>query len=594
MIAMLAAGFCSCSDDIDPDKYAGMLGERFNQQLKWNPDSLSLVRASWTDTPVEAGTTLSRTTVKMWGGNQSVSKITYQPSMFITRVSGNTGGSSLGDIAAENDAVFAINGCAADFLMVDNQVMIDNHLGGDNMGVLAISEKSGEESSEIIMCTPAEYDLLKSRYTHILAGGTMLVSYGDEIQQPVSERMARTIIGTDKSGNMIMMVIDANTSGNAEGATLAEAAFIARVSGMTNALSLDGGDRSAIWINDGNSASPAGSETVVYAIRNTPFDSGSGSAEDPYVITSRRHLSNIQASLVADQTVYFELGADIDMAGIDWTPLNYASPYNLRIVFDGKGHTLSNFHCSYPDYPSFFGVLYGECRNVFFDKARIIQETKESCFGVIAGYVGTGGKPGLVEQVRVDGELISGASTSPQMGGLGGQLNEGTIRNSYANVTMTRHQIKANVGCGGIAGRVRTNSTIENCYATGSIDVIKYDNAGSIWGRAEDNQKWTLRNNIGWMSSITAAWASNAVGGRTINKAGNNTLGENYGNKDIVLTLYQDNTPSQPYDENYKGSLADRSIAGTPTGDIIDAARKLGWDETVWDLTGDMPRLRWE
>ncbi|MDE6489685.1 MAG: phosphodiester glycosidase family protein, partial [Muribaculaceae bacterium] len=518
----------------------------------------------------------------------------YSPAMFITRVAGNETGSGLGNIAADNDAVFAINGCAADFLMVDNQVLIDNHLGGDNSGVLAISEKSGEEVSEIIMCTPAEYDLLKSKYTHVLAGGTMLVNDGEEIDQPVSERMARTLIGTDKTGNMIMMTIDANTTGNADGATLAEAAFIARVSGMINAINLDGGDRSGIWINDGNSASPAGAETVIYAIYNTPFDSGNGSASDPYVIKSRRHLSNMQASLVADQTVYFELGADIDMNGLDWTPLNYASPYNLRIVFDGKGHTLSNFHCEYPEYPSFFGVLYGECRNVFFDKASIIQEKKESCFGIIAGYVGTGGKPGLVEQVRVDGELISGPSTSPQMGGLGGQLNEGTIRNCYANVTMTRHQVKANVGCGGIAGRVRTNSTIENCYATGSIDVIKYDNAGSIWGRAEDNQGWTLRNNIGWMSSITAAWASNAVGGRTINKAGNNTLGDNYGNQDIVLTLFQDDTPSQPYDENYKGSLADRSIAGTPTNDIIDAARKLGWDENIWNLSGDMPRLRWE
>ncbi|MDE6490007.1 MAG: hypothetical protein K2L49_02485, partial [Muribaculaceae bacterium] len=71
LTGLVAACFSACNDDIDPDKYADMLGERFNQQLKWNPDSLSLVRASWDDTPVVAGTSLSRTTVKMWGGNQS-------------------------------------------------------------------------------------------------------------------------------------------------------------------------------------------------------------------------------------------------------------------------------------------------------------------------------------------------------------------------------------------------------------------------------------------------------------------------------------------------------------------------------------------
>ena len=469
-------------------------------------------------------------------------------------------------------------------MMVDGKVVVDKHAGGYNVGVLAINEGVDDEETSVVMCSTSEYEILKERYTHVLAGGTMLVNYGEELEQEPSPRSARTIIGTDKSGNMLMLMVNAN--GGGDGATLAEAAFMARVSGLVCAMCLDAS--SSVWVNDGVSEAPAeaAGETVVYAVRNLPFKSGDGSADNPYVIATPRHLGNMRNMLESDETVYFELANDIDMTGMAWLPLNGDEPYNKRIVFDGKGHTISNLKCSERVYPSFFGVLYGECRNVFFKDAEITATWQ--CAGIVAGYCGTGGKPALVEQVHVSGVVKSAAGTCPQIGGICGQSLYGTIRNCYADVEISRGTVEYNIGSGGIIGKVRDNCTVECCYATGSINAIKYDNSGSIWGRAEGNLGWTLQNNIGWMSYIRSAWASNAVGGRTY-RQGNNTIGRNYGNANIKLELFADDNPSPPY---LDGETA--SEPGTPTEDIIAAARDLGWDEEIWDLSGAMPKFHWE
>lgn len=132
-------------------------------------------------------------------------------------------------------------------------------------------------------------------------------------------------------------------------------------------------------------------------------------------------------------------------------------------------------------------------------------------------------------------------------------------RNTYADVTLVCQKAQWNVGCGGIIGQFKANATVEYCYATGSIDAIKYNTVGGIWGYADNNLGWTLRNNIGWMSSLTGAWASNRVGGRTKYDSGN-TLGNNYGRRDCVLTLFENDNPSPAYTEAYKGRVGDQSI----------------------------------
>ena len=42
-----------------------------------------------------------------------------------------------------------------------------------------------------------------------------------------------------------------------------------------------------------------------------------------------------------------------------WFPINFKSPYNLEISFDGNGKTIRNFKCTGVEQAGFFGVLNG-------------------------------------------------------------------------------------------------------------------------------------------------------------------------------------------------------------------------------------------
>jgi exopolysaccharide biosynthesis protein len=67
------------------------------------------------------------------------------------------------------------------------------------------------------------------------------------VQSFVFKRHPRTVFGYDDKGYAYMIVIDGRHKGNAAGATIPEAAFIARILGLEAALNLDGGGSSALW-----------------------------------------------------------------------------------------------------------------------------------------------------------------------------------------------------------------------------------------------------------------------------------------------------------------------------------------------------------
>ncbi|MDD6280411.1 MAG: phosphodiester glycosidase family protein [Muribaculaceae bacterium] len=589
LLSAMAGGFASCSDDADNSWWDDIFAQKYNQQLKWNPDSLALTRATWDENDLDCGAKMASTSLQMWGVQQSLRKLTYSQSLFMTHIAANDNDATL-DRVTDEDASFAVNGFEPDLLVIDGKVITEKSAASDGSAAFVIASDATGEICDVIASAPQFYSIMKERYTTILAGGTHLVTQGAVLPQADSQRTAHTIIGKTRNGQLVMLFIDKDAS--AAGATLAEAALIAQVQGMTEAMTLT--DNTALWLKEKNEQAVKAAKTVIYGVFNTPFASGEGTEDSPYVIKLPRHINNMLSVLSPEHPVYFELGADIDMSSIEgWVPLNQADPFDCAIYFDGKGYTISNFHCDYKNYPSFFGVLYGQCRNVKFHKP-VITNTSNSACGVVGGYIGTVGKPGLVEQVAItEGNLSTGVQYTPKMGGVAGYACEGTVRNTYADVTLVCQKAQWNVGCGGIIGQFKANATVEYCYATGSIDAIKYNTVGGIWGYADNNLGWTLRNNIGWMSSLTGAWASNRVGGRTKYDSGN-TLGTNYGRRDCVLTLFENDNPSPAYTEAYKGRVGDQSIEGTLSDNIIDAAKALGWDETIWDLSGTMPKLRWE
>lgn len=88
----------------------------------------------------------------------------------------------------------------------------------------------------------------------IMAAGPMLVADGAILGGwPTGEgffdtRHPRSIVGTSADGYIYFIVIDGRHPGHAAGVTIPEAAEIARMFGLEDALNLDGGGSSALWV----------------------------------------------------------------------------------------------------------------------------------------------------------------------------------------------------------------------------------------------------------------------------------------------------------------------------------------------------------
>lgn len=312
---------------------------------------------------------------------------------------------------------------------------------------------------------------------------------------------------------------------------------------------------------------------------------GEGTLESPYILSTAGHIEKMKDLMKADQTVYFKLGADIDMKDVtDWEPLNYVDPYNKGIDFDGQGHTISNFKCSHAEYPSFFGVVNGSVRNVAFTNAEITSTTDRGA-AVIGGYVGTGGLVGKVENVYAQGKITT--SSYAPLGGIAGNLrgNGSYVKNchTYMELHVTTDGM-LNSGTGGIVGKVYGNTTIENCFTEGTIDATigagKGDNAGGIYGRVngDGESNITVKNCIAWQTKIKARTGVGRIGGRNY---GVLTSQNCYANSLMEVIIVGED---QSYNQDEQGTEC--------TDAKTTAQSTLSWSSDIWNFTGTTPQLK--
>lgn len=195
---------------------------------------------------------------------------------------------------------------------------------------------------------------------------------------------------------------------------------------------------------------------------------GSGTEADPYLLYDVEDMLEMNSLLVLGETKYFKLKADVDMAGVDWSPENQASPYTKHIDFDGENHTISNFTCTKTGvYSGFIGVLSGRIANVVFDKPAV-SGNKHS--GIICGYAGTSGtKSAIVENVTIKNGTIT-QTGSAHTGFIFGHSNVAGCEFKNINVEGTLNQ--NGIGDSGFIGGAQNKAAnFTSCHASGTLNV---------------------------------------------------------------------------------------------------------------------------
>ena len=264
------------------------------------------------------------------------------------------------------------------------------------------------------------------------------------------------------------------------------------------------------------------------------FAGGNGTEADPYRIETAEHLQELAAGVNSGENegyagVSFLVGEDIDLSGLDWTPIGSVADMEEHTAmfqgsFDGGGHTISNLTYKTGDDVigvGLFGVSVGTIRNLTLENAAVeVTGANAMAIGGVIGYnMGpvegltirhakvtgnncTGGVIGgnsvanvtdcTAEDVSVtvigDNDFSSGRIIQVDIAECGGLIIGGgfggTIANCTAQGTVTASG-KEPVGLGGIGGCLEMMDSITNCTANVVIQTEQGGHAiGGLCGYA--------------------------------------------------------------------------------------------------------------
>lgn len=280
------------------------------------------------------------------------------------------------------------------------------------------------------------------------------------------------------------------------------------------------------------------------------------------------------AKMRANPSANFVLAADIDLAGVAFTPIP-----NFSGSLDGQGHWIRNIKCEDANtakraFISNFGGTF--IKNVGFEGCSFIGN--EDCAAVVGETTGEG----VISNVVVNNCYIQGRD---HVGSIAGKLNGGaTIENCIANATCYTRQYQ----CGGIVG-CGLNGVVDKCIFAGNVAAAGTTNLAAMVSLF-DADNVTIKNCLAAAASYTG------------NQNYNANMGNLYGRP---ITL--ENNWYAPY--QYKnGSLFETNDPNSETGNLakLEEIRSQEWYSEVlgFDFDNDwkflagaegymLPVLKW-
>ena len=208
------------------------------------------------------------------------------------------------------------------------------------------------------------------------------------------------------------------------------------------------------------------------------------------IITTVDELKAIASGMAGE----YELGADIDLSGVNWIPLGASADHSSFTKFtgklDGKGYTISNLNIdlnvrSTAIYAGLFAKV-GSCTisNLVIKNAVITVEGYNPHVGILTGY-GDNPKYTTISNVSVDGEfwvthLTSTVTGTPSVAGLIGYINGGTTVNITDCISTVRMHVYGCENTLEVAGFIGYGNTLKltRCFAFGGIMVETTQDSG--------------------------------------------------------------------------------------------------------------------
>ena len=241
-------------------------------------------------------------------------------------------------------------------------------------------------------------------------------------------------------------------------------------------------------------------------------DDGQGN----YTVTSAEGLKNI-AELVNEEwklDINIILTNNIDLTGIDWTPIGTSFSNSYTGTFNGGGHTITGLTVTGSnEYAGLFGRIGsgGKVMNVKLEGVQIESDNEMSAVGGVVGAQLGGSITGCNTSATVKGVTYAGGIAGYTNGG-------GSLTGCYATGSISVENNTTNAAwAGGVVGS-NGSSTLTACYATGSVTS---SGSGTIYAGGV-----TGTNDFG---TLTACYHANGTiscpGGTTGGVAGRNYKG---------------------------------------------------------------------
>ena len=234
------------------------------------------------------------------------------------------------------------------------------------------------------------------------------------------------------------------------------------------------------------------------------------------------------------------LTADIDLSGIDWTPIGIDYNHQYTGTFNGGGHTITGLTVTGSDqYAGLFGYIGsgGTVKNVVLEGVQITTTHSEGNAGGVAGY-----SRGNIENCSVSGS-VSGSGTISFVGGVVGYQWDGSLTGCSSSATVNAGNI-----AGGVAGSTYS-ATLTACYATGDVTLESSGSgtyyAGGVVG--DNSNRSTVIACYAWGSVSGSGSGTIYVGGVT----GSNTEGT------LTACYHANGTVSSP--DGTTGGVAGRN-----------------------------------